>query len=105
VKSRPFPAQRVCAAGHGYSAGMTTEAEREREGARVRETKRRTKLIAAALAGLALGGFFVWIMVRMASAASGSFALPMLLGFVVVAAAVAISARLWMADGDADDDA
>jgi hypothetical protein len=97
-------ARGVCTAAHGYPPGMATEAEREREGARVRETKRRTRQLAAGLAGLALGGFFVWIMLRMASASSGGFALPMLLGFLVVAAAVAISARLWIAGGAPEDD-
>jgi F0F1-type ATP synthase assembly protein I len=86
------------------------EREREREGARVRETKRRTRLVLAGLGGLLLGGFFLWIMLRMASSAEGGFALPMLLGFLVVAAAVAVSAKLWVAgavapeDGDGDDE-
>jgi hypothetical protein len=40
----------------------------------------------------------------MASASSGSFALPMLLGFLVVAAAVGVSARLWIAGSAPEDE-
>jgi F0F1-type ATP synthase assembly protein I len=92
------------------AARATEQQEREREGARVKETKRRTRLVLAGLGGLVLGGFFLWIMLRMASSAEGGFALPMLLGFLVVAAAVAVSAKLWLADavapeeGDRDDE-
>jgi heme A synthase len=78
--------------------------EREDRGARVRETKRRTRVALALAGGLVLGGFFVWIMVRMASSASGDFALPMLLGFLIVAAAVAVSAKLWAADAASSED-